>query len=45
MVKQKVIQTLILSFEVAKQILALLTGAKIQSDILGYENSDIETLV
>ena len=45
MVKQKVIQTLILSFEVVKQILALLTKEKIQSDILGYENSDIETLV
>ena len=41
MVKQKIMQILILSFDLVKQILALLTGAKIQSDILGYQNSDI----
>ena len=36
--------SLILSFDVVNQILAHLTGAKIHSDILVYENSDISTL-
>ena len=36
--------SLILSFDVVSQILAHLTGAKIHSDILVYENSDISTL-
>ena len=35
---------LILSFDVVNQILAHLTGAKIHTDILVYENSDISTL-
>ena len=36
--------SLILSFDVINQILAHLTGAKIHSDILVYENSDISTI-
>ena len=36
--------SLILSFDVFDQILAHLTGAKIHTDILVYENSDISTL-
>ena len=36
--------SLILSFNVVNQILAHLTGAKIPTDILVYENSDISTL-
>ena len=36
--------SLILSFVVVNQILAHLTGAKIHSDILVYENSHISTL-
>ena len=46
-VKQKIMKisshncTLILSFDVVNQILAQFTGAKIHSDILVYENSDI----
>ena len=36
--------SLILSFDVVNQILAHLTVAKIHSDILVYENSDISTL-
>ena len=37
-------KNLSLSFDVVNQILAHLTGAKIDSDILVYENSDISTL-
>ena len=33
-----------MSFDVANQIVAHLTGAKIRSDILVYENADISTL-
>ena len=36
--------SLVLSFDIVNQILAHLTGAKIHSDILMYENSDISTL-
>ena len=36
--------SLVLSFDVVNQILAHLTGAKIHSDKLMYENSDISTL-
>ena len=36
--------SLILSFDAVNHILAHLTGAKIHSDILVYENSDISTL-
>ena len=36
--------SLIFSFDVVDQILAHLTGAKIHSDILVYENFDILTL-
>ena len=36
--------SLVLSFDVVNQILAHLTGAKIHTDILVYENSDISTL-
>ena len=35
---------LILSFDLVNQILAHITGAKIHTDILVYENSDISTL-
>ena len=35
---------LILSFDIVNQILAHLTGAKIHSDMLLYESSDISTL-
>ena len=35
---------LILSFDVVNQMLAHITGAKIHTDILVYENSDISTL-
>ena len=36
--------SLILSFDIVNQILAHLTGAKIHSDMLLYESSDISTL-
>ena len=36
--------SLILSFDVFNQILAHLSGAKLHSDILVYENSEISTL-
>ena len=36
--------SLILSFDVVNQILVHLTGAKIHSDIMVYENSDISTI-
>ena len=36
--------SLILSFDVVNQILVHLTGAKIHSDIMVYENSDISIL-